>query len=253
MTVELVELQRYQVRDALATARKDMGLAALAMRAIGTFGESLYGSIKPDLLVLGNDPVIALLLGLRAGLDGLKVLIVPDALGQQDAPSNSYAQVSVSEANCWTPDIANELSRWIGGSFRDATLARAFTALTAACSETKQVRVLTGSMIQSESGHCRGLPGHELFFPIRGEVDSSGLHPLWPMIQRSIPCLKFNGRELEFIAARKVCLTTHPSRHIQLLPGMTRAGLFRDGRDHRGQWERERFEDFLHARRVELR
>ncbi|SED32144.1 hypothetical protein SAMN05216178_6774 [Pseudomonas saponiphila] len=243
----VIPLKRFEFSAAIASAPSGISAWDLLMRVLGTLHDSLYAVLKPDVLIIGDDPVIGLLIALRVSSEGGTAILTPSGLCKEDWPSADYGAISNSEATCWTPEIALELSKWLGPGFREATLARAVTGLTAACARTERVHLIADAMIQTSSDHCRGIWGKKPLFPVALNEIQGPVHPLWTFIRRDLPVLRFNRREMELLMPSKVILTTHPSKFVEQSSAMTKAGLFREGRNYRDNWEAERLEDFRHA------
>lgn len=211
----VVRLRRFQFRDALITAPAGIGLGSVALRVLDTAIDGIYGSIKTDALVIGDDVLVSLCAALHLARSGRSVLLSPDTLGMASWPKPDYGQNCCAIYNHWDVSVAKALATHIDPIEPEHGFMKAFMTLVSECASTKKIALLDASTLQSSHGHIRGTKRAEILFPVLCELpDSAPLNPLWKIVRRLINTVTFNRQELEFVEARKVFLTTHPSQHI---------------------------------------
>nr|QDQ70334.1 hypothetical protein pJBCL41_00511 [Pseudomonas sp.] len=210
-----VPLRRLQFRDALITAPVTLTRTGVVLRVLDAFMDGIYGSLRPDLVVMGNDPLLSLCVALRRAMCGESVLIAPDTLDPRSWPKPDYAQNALAIFNCWDEVIAREVVRQFPALPLPASMPECLTSLSQACRETRRVRMIDGTAFQTSRGYVRGDRRREVLFPIEpGRRDSAGLNPTWKFLARRLDRMYFNHRELEFISAGAVVLTSHPSYFV---------------------------------------
>ncbi|MCT7339920.1 hypothetical protein P4193_01970 [Pseudomonas aeruginosa] len=185
------------------------------LRVIDACFDGIYGSLHPEVLVVGNDVLVSLALALHLAECGFEVLISPDNLDIESWPNPHYSANNLAIFSTWTDEMAEVLGSRFGNGFKVGSIASAIGALCEGCKQTGRVSIIKDTALQSDRGFCRGAPGKHLLFPLRPEIrQQAGLHPFWKVITTRLPSIQFNHRELEFVSTRLVVLTSHPSRFL---------------------------------------
>lgn len=235
--MKTITLKKFQVRDAIRTAPKDMGLLRLLARIAGTFAESLYGKAEFDAVVVGDDPLVSLCLAATLQRAGKTVLLAPDSLGTQDWPTKDWGYQLAQSVNFFDESVAAVLAENLK-DFKDQDgYMKALSLLIGECSEAGRVMILQGDCLQSSEGFIKGC-NELIFFPLRGEYEHLPLmNPLWRMVRERVECLVFRHVEIEFIQARRLLVTTPTSRFIDP-KSATRVGLARETNVDRNYYTR---------------
>lgn len=210
-----VHLGRFRFRDALISAPSDFGVLKVGLRVADAVLDGIYGSVKCEAVVLGDDTIVSLCAALQLAHDGHEVLIAPDALDVASWPSETYSANSCAIYNQWHPEVGELLGTVLPDVKPGAGISQVLTSLFLACNATKRVSLLKGSFLQSSGGHVRGIRDGEILFPVHPDKrDKAPINPLWTMAQRLMNTVEFNHRELEFVETRKVVLTSHPPKYM---------------------------------------
>ncbi|MBM5458986.1 hypothetical protein H8F21_15570 [Pseudomonas sp. P66] len=164
---------------------------------------------------MGNDPLVALCIALERAMRGERVAIAPDTLDTGSWPKPDYAQNALAIFNCWDEAMAREVAKQFPSLPLVASLPECLTALSKACMATGRVTLIDGTTFQTSHGYIRGDRNREVLFPLRpGQRDTAGLNPAWKFLSRRLNRTLFNHRELEFVSAGAVVLTSHPSSFV---------------------------------------
>lgn len=208
-------LRRFQFRDALITAPVSLSITGIVLRMLDACLDGIYGSLRPDVLIVGNDPLVALCCALHHAEEGKMVLLAPDTLDTKSWPNPDYAANALAIFNTWDELLGLEVARQFPELRAPSSLPACLSALSSACVRTGRVRLVEGASLQTSHGFIRGAGDREVLFPLRpGVRDSTGLNPAWKYISRRLDRIIFNHRELEFISAGSVVLTSHPSSFV---------------------------------------
>lgn len=235
-----IALKKFRLVDAYRTAPADMGLLKLVMRIAGTLGDSRYGSEVFDAVVVGDDPIAALVLALSLQRAGSRVLVSPDSIGPQDWPSQDWGYQLAHTVNAFDAKVAYVIAKHIDGFDPQDGYMKALSLLIKECAGSEQIMILQSDNLQSSNGVIKG--GRDLiFFPLRREYQHHPLiNPLWRLVREKVKRLSFNHSEIEFVTARNLYITTPPSRYIDPQLGI-RVGLAREGQA--GVVRRDRADD----------
>ena len=242
--MKTIALKKYRVVEAYRTAPADMGFFKLAMRVAGTFGDSLYGSEAFDALVVGDDPITALVLALSLQKAGARVLISPDSVGPQDWPSKEWGYQLAQMVNAFDSNVGAVVAKHVNGFDPHDGYMRALSLLIRECAGNKQIMILQSDNLQSSQGLIKGGPDL-ILFPLRREFEHHPLiNPLWRLVREKVKKLSFNHAEIEYVSTQKLFITTPTSRFIDSRLGIL-VGLAREGES--GVVRRERADDVQSA------
>lgn len=226
--MKTIALKKFQLFDAYRTAPASMGLLKLLMRMAGTFADSRYGSEFYDAVVVGDDPIAALGLALTLQKAGARVLIAPDSLSTQDWPSKEWGYQLAQTVNDFDANVAYVIAKNLDGYDPQHGYMKALSLLIKECAATKQVSILHTASLQSSQGVIKGC-SDLIFFPLHRDYQHLPLlNPLWRLVRDKLRKLSFNHVEIEFVRARKLYITTPPSKFIDPKLGI-RVGLAREG------------------------
>ncbi|MDG3677852.1 hypothetical protein L5C90_00400 [Pseudomonas aeruginosa] len=215
MSRNQLSLRRFRFHDALITSPVELSWRGRLLRVIDACFDGIYGSLHPEVLVVGNDVLVSLALALHLAECGIEVLISPDNLDIESWPNPHYSANNLAIFSTWTDEMAEVLGSRFGKGFEVASIASAIGALCEGCKQTGRVSIIKDTALQSDRGFCRGAPGKHLLFPLRPDIrQQAGLHPFWKVITARLPSIQFNHRELEFVSTGLVVLTSHPSRFL---------------------------------------
>ena len=208
-------LRRLQFRDALITAPVSLTLTGVVLRVLDAFVDGIYGSLRPDTIVMGNDPLVGICAALSLADQGQQVVVLPDTLDAKSWPNPDYGENAVAIFNSWDEAIAEEVRSHFPSLPSGVSMAECLSLLCSACMATGRVTLIDGATFQTSHGHIRGEPGREVLFPVRpGERDAAGINPGWKYLSRRLHRTIINHDEIEFISARSVVLTSHPSSFV---------------------------------------
>lgn len=208
-------LRRLQFRDALITAPVSLTRTGVVLRVLDAFLDGIYGSLRPDTIVMGNDPLVGICAALYLADQGKKVVITPDTLDSKSWPNPDYAKKAVAIFNSWDNAIAEEVRSHFPSVPAGVSMAECLSLLCSACKATGRVTLIDGATFQTSHGHIRGESGREVLFPVRPEQrDIAGINPAWKYLSRRLHRTIINHDEIEFISARSVVLTSHPSSFV---------------------------------------
>ncbi|NVL48635.1 hypothetical protein F2S72_01330 [Pseudomonas syringae pv. actinidiae] len=246
--MKTIALKKYRLLDAYRTAPSNIGLIKLAMRMAGTLGDSLYGSEAFDAVVIGDDPIAAMVLALSLERAGGRVLISPDSVGTQDWPSRDWGYQLAQTVNAFDEDVADLVASQVANFEHRDGYMKALSLLIKECAGSEQILILHSDKLQSSHGVIKG--GRDLtFFPLRRESQHHPLiNPLWRLVREKVKKLVFNHAEIEYVSARKLFITTPASRYINPQLG-TLVGLAREGEP--GVIRRDRADD-VHSAATQL-
>lgn len=197
---------------------------------LDAFMDGIYGSLRPDTLIIGNDPLVGLCSALHQASLGERVVLAPDTLDTKSWPNPDYAGNALAIFNTWENSLGLEVAKQFPGLPAPQSLAECLSILSRACRDTGRVMLIEDAAFQSSHGYIRGDRHREVLFPIRpDDRDIAGLNPAWKYLARRLNRTAFNHRELEFISAGRVVLTSHASSFIDASGGAyTRVGQARD-------------------------
>lgn len=208
-------LRRLQFRDALITAPVSLTRTGVVLRVLDAFVDGIYGSLRPDSIVMGNDPLVGVCVALSLARQGKKVVIIPDTLDAKSWPNPDYAKNAVAIFNSWDEAIAEEVRSHFGSVPAGVSMAECLSLLCNACMATGRVTLIDGATFQTSHGHVRGEPGREVLFPVPpGARDAAGINPAWKYLSRRLHRTIINHDEIEFISTPSVVLTSHPSSFV---------------------------------------
>lgn len=226
--MKTIALKKFQLFDAYRTAPASMGFFKLLMRMASTFGDSLYGSETFDAVVVGDDPIAALGLALSLQREGARVLIAPDSLGTQDWPSKDWGYQLAQSVNDFDANVAYVIAKHVGGYDPQYGYMKALSLLIKECAATRKILILHAASLQSSKGVIKGC-SDLIFFPHHCDHQHLPLlNPLWRLVRDKLRKISFNHVEIEFVRARKLFITTPPSKFIDPKLGI-RIGLAREG------------------------
>ena len=242
--MKTIALKKYRLADAYKTAPTEMGFIKLAIRMAGTLGDSLYGSEAFEAVVVGDDPIVSMMLALTLHRSGSRVLISPDSVGTQDWPSKDWGYQLAETVDSFDANVAQFVAKHLEGFDPQDGYMRALSLLITECASSERIMILQADNLQSSHGVIKG--GRDLiFFPLSRELqDRPLINPLWRLVREKVKKLSFNHSEIEYVSARKLFITTPPSRYIDPQLG-TRVGLAREGES--GVVRRERCDDVRSA------
>jgi len=224
-----ITLKKYQFQDAYRTAPAKMRPMALMLRLIGTLGESLYGKEVFDAVIVGDDPVVSLSLAHSLASCGKRVLLAPDSLGTNDWPHKEWGYELAQTVNTFDESVAAVLAEWVGELEVQDGYMKALSVLIKKCSSNSQVCMLSGDCLQSSAGTIKGCDDL-IFFPLPQDHQHVPMtNPLWRMVRERVNQLHFNHREIEFVQASQLYITTPTSRFLDPTLG-TKVGLAREGK-----------------------
>ncbi|SBW84204.1 hypothetical protein PVE_R2G0175 [Pseudomonas veronii 1YdBTEX2] len=208
-------LRRLQFRDALITAPVSLTRIGVVLRVLDAFLDGIYGSLRPDIIVMGNDPLVGICAALSLADQGKKVVIAPDTLDAKSWPNPDYAKNAFAIFNSWDETIAEEVRSHFPSVPAGVSMAECLSVLCRACKATGRVTLIEGATFQTSHGHIRGEAGREVLFPIRPDQrDAAGINPAWKYLSRRLHRTIINHDEIEFISTRSVLLTSHPSSFV---------------------------------------
>lgn len=184
----------------------------LMARLAGTFYESLYGKEQFDVLIVGDDPLVSLSAAAQLSQAGKRILLAPDTLESSHWPAEDWGQMMLAIQNHYEPEISQELNSRLNGLHAKHTYLGALSGLIRVCAESKSVMVME-DCLQSSKGHVKGSTPL-IFFPARADqCREEKINPMWSMVTRKVPTLKFCFEEIEFIETQLMLYTTPvPSR-----------------------------------------
>tara|TARA_R110002124_G_scaffold128157_17_gene288700 strand:+ start:2753 stop:3517 length:765 start_codon:yes stop_codon:yes gene_type:complete len=207
-------LKKFQVTDAYKTAPKSMPVLELVLRMASTFGDARYGKMRFDTVILGDDPLLGLCVAVHHLRQGKKVLIAPDSLSTKDWPSEEWGAIRANIQNHYDEQVHEELQRHLNDLGPKDGLQKALKILIRECAEQGQVLLLVDDYLQSSSGHIKGNE-RTIFFPLnKAHGHAPKLNPLWQLVSRKLPCLRFNHAEIEYIQAGLMINTSPVSSFI---------------------------------------
>lgn len=242
--MKTIALKKYRVVEAYRTAPADMGFLNLVLRLAGTLGDSLYGSEAFDAVVVGDDPLAALVLALSLQRAGARVLISPDSVGPQDWPSKDWGYQLAQMVNAFDANVGAVVAKHVHGYDPQDGYMRALSMLIKECAGSEQIMIIQSDNLQSSQGQIKGGPDH-ILFPLRREYEHHPLiNPLWRLVRERVKKLSFNHAEIEYVSTQKLFITTPTSRFIDSRLGIL-VGLAREG--VAGVVRRERADDIQSA------
>lgn len=247
--MKTIALKKYRFLEAYRTAPANMGFCKLMMRVAGTLSDSLYGSEAFDALVVGDDPISALVLALTLHRAGGRVLISPDSVGPSDWPTKEWGYQLAQMVNTFDPNVGALIAKQVCGFDSTDGYMKALSLLINECADCPGIMILQFDNLQSSLGHIKGGRDH-IYFPLRREYKHHPLlNPLWRLVREKVKTLAFSHVEVEYVSAQKLFITTPPSRFIDPQLG-TRVGLAREG--EAGVIRRERADDVHSASTQQL-
>lgn len=86
MSRNQLSLRRFRFHDALITSPVELSWRGRLLRVIDACFDGIYGSLHPEVLVVGNDVLVSLALALHLAECGFEVLISPDNLDIESWP-----------------------------------------------------------------------------------------------------------------------------------------------------------------------
>lgn len=223
MSASPVKIKRFQFADAIATSPPgESGIRTFARCCASVV--DLYGSIRPDAVVVGDDILVSLCAALQLALQGHSTLIVPDRLNIEQWHSQADAEQFDIETTSWNREVEAIISDRFFGRISAGSFGRTVSALAAACKRSGLVQILSGGQLQTDSATCRGEIGRHILFPVSAsQSECEGLSPLWALVERSVPRVCFGYRVVEFVTTKKVILTSYAS---PLINPITVSGVF---------------------------
>ena len=99
------------------------------LRVIDACFDGIYGSLHPEVLVVGNDVLVSLALALHLAECGFEVLISPDNLDIESWPNPHYSANNLAIFSTWTDEMAEVLGSRFGNGFKVGSIASAIGAL----------------------------------------------------------------------------------------------------------------------------
>lgn len=214
MNTHTVALRRFRMADAFKTAPVELGVWGLLARLADTWTDGLYGCERFDAVIAGDDPVVSLCAAAKLQSEGKRVLLAPDALSQESWPAEDWGLNMLAIQNHFDGPAAEELARQLPTFTGGDSLREALKDLISRCAESGRVLLLVGDFLHSCSG-IRGAGRARMFFPLHQDYQHAPkLNPLWQMVSRQLPRLRFNRREIEFVEARQLIYTSPLSSFI---------------------------------------
>lgn len=211
MSPSPVKIKRFQFADAIATSPPgESGIRTFARCCASAV--DLYGSIRPDAVIVGDDVLVSLCAALQLARQGHSSIIVPDRLGKEHWKSLSDAEQFDIEAATWNREVEAIIADRFFGRVSAGSFARTITALASACKQSGRVQILSGARLQSDASTCRGEVGRHILFPVsNAQSQFQAVSPLWAVVERSIPRICFGYNVVEFVSTNKVILSSHAS------------------------------------------
>lgn len=208
MSPSSVKIKRFRFADAIATSPPgESGIRTFARCCASVV--DLYGSIRPDAVIVGDDILVSLCAALQLALQGHSSVIVPDKLSKAHWLSQDAAEQFDLETTSWNREVEAIIADRFFGRISAGSFGRTISALAAACKRSGLVQILSGGQLQSDAATCRGEAGRHILFPVStSHPKCEGLSPLWALVERTVPRVCFGYRVVEFVTTKKVILTS---------------------------------------------